>query len=139
MLKCYFNQGGICQRMNLATTEDCRCPLYRYGEPDTCAICGQPIMGHTVWFNNQVLCENCGKLIGVCQTCAERTHCDFETDSSPVPKVVQQTVKQGNMVSSFPVKNPNRTEITCKAKGCVCFDGNNGCKRDLGSCDQWKM
>lgn len=137
MLKCYFNQNGICQRLNLQTFDECRCPLYRSYAPETCAICGKPILGHTIWFNNSGLCEDCGKLIGACPTCTERSHCAFETDPSPVPKAVQQTVRNGNMFSSFSVRNPARVAKTCVDQKCECYTAENGCRRDLGGCPNW--
>lgn len=139
MLKCIFNQNDMCQRLNLKTFDDCRCPLYRSSMPDNCAICGNPILGPTIWFEGNGLCENCGHQIGTCQTCWERSYCVFETDPSPVPKMVQQTVRNGNMVSSFPVKNPARIAITCQSQKCPCYAPENRCLRDLGSCDGWKL
>lgn len=137
-MKCYFNQHDMCMRMNLPTIENCRCPLYRSDEPETCAICGQPIEKGIIWFGSNPLCQNCGHLIGACQTCARRNTCVFETDPSPVPKIVQKTIKNGNMVSSFPVKNPERVVATCVNQNCACYRREDGCCRDLGSCSAWK-
>ena len=138
-MKCIFNQNGNCARLNMPTEKDCKCPLYK-SSYDNCACCGQPILQGGIFdIDSQMLfCNNCGHQLSQCQTCVTVTTCLFETDPSPVPKVVQQTVRQGNMTSSFPVKNPNRIAITCQ-KGCRCFDPEKGCLREFSTCGNWTL
>ena len=126
-MNCIFNQNGNCARLNMPTEKGCKCPLYM-SHYDVCAFCGQPILEPGVIDSESGLlfCKNCGHKLGTCATCL----------TSPVPKMVQQTVRQGNMVSSFPAKNPNRIEITCK-KGCRCFDDEKGCLREFSTCQNW--
>jgi hypothetical protein len=138
MVRCVFNQNGMCQRMNLKTFDDCRCPLYRMSVL-TCAVCGQPILdGGAFWYGTDPVCKNCNATRNNCQSCVRRNQCAFETDPSPVPKMIQQTVRQGNMVSSFLAKNPERIALTCVNQKCPCYAGENACSRDLGSCAQWE-
>ena len=134
---CVFNQNGVCARLNMPTEKNCKCPLYM-SSYDTCAFCGQPILDGGVYdtVTNELFCKKCGHQLGTCATCLTARECRFETDPSPVPKVVQQTVRRGNMTSSFPVKNPSRIEITCQ-NGCPCFDAEKGCLREFSTCGNW--
>ena len=136
--KCVFNNGN-CARLNMPAPEDCYCPMY-LSSYETCDLCGQPILDGVVWDteNHLTLCKQCAHQFGMCSTCETAQTCLFETDPSSVPKIVQQTVRQGNMVSTFPVKNPNRIEITCK-NGCRCFDPEKGCLREFSTCANWKL
>lgn len=136
-MACVFNQNRICQRLNLPTEKKCRCPLYKTSY-EVCAVCGQPILEGGVMEEDKVFCNNCGHQLGKCATCVNSAQCAFETDPSPVPKVIQRTVRQGNMASTFPARNPSRVEITCK-KGCCCFDEEKGCMREFSFCDRWKL
>lgn len=137
MLKCAFDNDGICKLLNKPTVQKCQCPYYATQEID-CDFCGRPILSGGVYENGKVFCNDCGHQLGNCVTCRQRVICTFETDPSPVPKVIQQTVRNGNMTSSFAVKNPNRIEITCK-KDCGCWDEENGCLREFNACNSWKL
>ena len=59
--------------------------------------------------------------------------CSFENDPSPLPKIVQKQVRQGNMTAITQVRNPERIEITCK-KDCPCYDPEFECLRQFGTC-----
>ena len=138
-MKCAFNQNNICQRLNMATDENCKCPLYMRSY-DTCACCDQPILDGGVFDNvtKRLFCSKCGQQLGMCVTCKRRNECKFETDPNTVPKMIHQTVRQGNIMSSFPVKNPNRIAITCKT-GCECWSEEFGCLREFSSCESWEL
>ena len=137
MRKCTFDNGGKCQLLNTDAIENCRCPYYRV-ELQLCDYCGQPILKGGVYENGKLYCDKCGHNLGTCQTCVSAQTCTFETDPSPVPKVIQQTVMKGNMRASMPVKNPSRIDITCK-KGCACWNEEFGCLREVsGSCTAWQ-
>ena len=81
-----------------------------------------------------IVCDNCFSQYGKCPTCLETSSCRFQTDPSPLPKVVMKTIRNGNMTMQSQVKNPERVAITCE-KGCSCFSQEDGCRRDLGSCE----
>lgn len=138
MRKCGFDNGGKCQLLNVETTNNCHCPYYRT-EIQLCDFCGKPILSGGVFENGKLFCDECGRLLGTCHTCRVGKECAFETDPSPVPKVIQQTVNQGNIRASMPVKNPSRIAITCK-NGCACYDEENGCLREISNCcGKWEM
>lgn len=137
MLKCAFGSDGVCKLLNKPVVDKCHCPYYTTNEIN-CDLCGQPILSGGIYDNGKIYCAKCGPQLGHCATCRHRTICTFETDPSPVPKMIQQTVRQGNMMSSFPVKNPNRIEITCK-KGCGCWNEEFGCLREFMACDKWEI
>ena len=137
MFKCGFDNEGICKVLNVKTIKNCHCPFYKE-TIDTCALCGKPIVEAGIIDGGELYCVKCGMLLGTCDTCRHMPVCTFVTDPSPVPKVIQQSVKQGNMIASMPVKNPNRIEITCK-KGCECWNDEYGCMREvLRYCDAWE-
>lgn len=106
-----------------------------------CEICGNPfIEGGIIDLidgSAHLICNNCASKLNTCQTCKEVTNCDFETNPSPIQKVIQQQVRQGNMVMMTTVKNPKRIEETCK-KNCKCYDEKNECIREnIQFCTSW--
>lgn len=137
MPRCVFGNDGNCKLLNKPVDKNCRCPYFSTQEL-SCDLCGKLILSGGVYENGKIFCDDCGHQLGNCVTCRQRSICTFETDPSPVPKVIQQTVRNGNMTSSFAVRNPNRVEITCK-KGCVCWDEENGCLREFNSCGKWNL
>lgn len=137
MPRCVFGNDGNCKLLNKPVDKNCHCPYFATQEL-SCDFCGKLILSGGVYENGKIFCDDCGHQLGNCVTCRQHSICTFETDPSPVPKVIQQTVRKGNMTSSFPVKNPNRVEITCK-KGCACWDEQNGCLREFYSCGKWEL
>lgn len=136
---CVFNKDNFCQRLNLPTEPDCKCPLYK-NSYETCDMCGQPVLEkgvHDLKYK-MFLCQECAHKFWTCETCLTVNTCSFLTDPDPSPQTVQQTVRQGNMTATMPVKNPSRIAITCK-KGCPCFDEENGCLRDYNGCGSWQF
>lgn len=81
-------------------------------------------------------CRNCKTLLNHCQTCKNVQNCAFETDPSPLPKVVQQEIRQGNMISVTQVKNPSRIAETCEKK-CPCFSKEFGCGKEINRCGNY--
>ena len=119
------------------------CPRFKR-ELNNCDMCGQPILGEEIIYlnpNNQtqirVYCEQCSNQIGKCPTCENANSCDFQTNTSNIPPIIQQQIRQGNAVMMTQVKNPERIEITCK-KNCKCFDSEYGCMKEEGFCFHWK-
>lgn len=136
MLKCGLNENGKCLLLKTDMAENCHCPYYKT-HFDSCEICGNIILEGGVFDNGKLYCNNCGHELGYCSTCRHVQICTFETDPSPVPKTINQSVRQGNIMSSFTAKNPSRIEITCK-KGCGCWSDDFGCLREINSCDKWE-
>lgn len=104
-----------------------------------CSICKNSILPKDAIIENessQLLCTRCVQLLNTCACCAFGQNCIFETDPSPIPKVVQKEVRNGNMVYITQVRNPARIEATC-AK-CSCYDPEAGCKRELNFCDKYQ-
>ena len=108
-----------------------------------CAVCGKPICNVNLLLDVQedgsvrYIHLECGKALGTCRTCANVATCEFETNPDPMPKVVMQTVRQGNMVMQTQVKNPSRIEKFCH--NCQCFNPDFGCFKENGCCDgKWK-
>lgn len=103
----------------------------------TCEVCGaitlQPVYDLEEGGSCHLLCMNCATQRNTCLFCKNNTECAFETDPSPLPKVIMKTIQQSNMVMQQQVLNPDRIEITCK-KNCKCFDAENGCLRQNNSC-----
>lgn len=96
----------------------------------TCDICGKQYLprGATVEVHSgKVICPTCAQQMAACGACAHSKICTFETDPSPIPKIVVQTVQQGNMRIQQQVRNPAREEITCK--NCKCYNEEYHCMR----------
>ena len=105
----------------------------------TCELCGgqipknQSIISVVKDKPNRLVCERCSQLYGTCHLCKNSALCSFENDPSPLPKIIQKQVRQGNMTAITQVRNPERIEITCK-KGCPCYDSEFECLRQFGTC-----
>lgn len=103
-----------------------------------CDICGHlmgttPIL-ETIDNTTYQSCPACNKAFGTCPTCDQARICPFETDPSPIPKVVQRKVQQGPMIAVTDVRNPERIRITCE-KNCKCYDASFGClKQTIQTC-----
>lgn len=105
--------------------------------PQICSVCDNPIVENDIILieNNKmlILCQQCNAIIGTCATCAQSHYCDFESNPSPLPLMVQKKIRQGNKVAVINVPNIARIEITCK-NGCECFSPENGCLRQTSQC-----
>ena len=107
--------------------------------PYFCEYCNKPLVTklqiiptETV---NHVLCPECASLTSTCQFCKNGNKCDFETNPSNIPKVINQKVRQGNMIMTTQVRNPARVDITCKA-GCKCYSEEFSCCKDFNNCER---
>ena len=101
-----------------------------------CASCG--VMGPEKAFiyltdNKVFICPKCHAALGTCEGCGEAQFCEYETNASPLPKLVPRQVRQGNMIMTTQARNPEREKITCQA-GCKCYNIDYGCSRDDGCC-----
>ena len=86
-----------------------------------------------------LLCQECANKLGSCGTCKNILSCAFETDPSPLPKIVQKTIQRGNMQVITEIMNPERMKITCQ-QGCQCFhQGSQACGRNLATCPQYQV
>lgn len=98
-----------------------------------CAICKTPLEGPNLVYDadtEEIFCRRCASLLRICHTCRNGQFCDFETNSSPLPKQVQQTRRVGNAVMSQAVRNPERVKITCQ-NGCPCWSEEYGCGKQI--------
>ena len=103
-----------------------------------CETCGRPTEHQFLCPDGDswhILCGNCVSQLNTCTFCKKVNICAFETDPSPVPKMVQQQIRQGPMISVTTVKNPERVKITCE-KGCNCFNAEFGCMRQFHYCER---
>lgn len=104
-----------------------------------CASCG--VMGPENAFiyladKKVFVCPQCQAALGTCEGCGEARFCEYETNASPLPKLIPRQVHQGNMIMTTQVRNPEREKITCQA-GCKCYDIDWGCLRDDGCCGNY--
>lgn len=138
-------QSGQCSilKMVVAENQDA-CPRYAdEGNVITCELCGRrTVVDNSVIYNEErvhLVCGDCADKSGTCYTCLERKTCPFETDPSPLPKVVQRRIQQGPMVEIAQIKNPERINITCRA-GCPCWDEESfTCGKEQGWCCSYKI
>ena len=113
-------------------------------EPNKCDICGSLMLknGSVIDITNEnstlIYCNRCLQLMRTCQLCSNFNRCEFETNPSPLPKVVMKTVQQGNMTMQTQVKNEERIKLLCI--NCPCYDDALGCKKDFNaSCEKIKF
>ena len=101
-----------------------------------CDYCGNPV-STIVDEEGTCSCINCYQQFYTCAMCEKVLQCEFETNPSPLPKQVQQTVQRGPMIAQTIVKNPERVKQFCFP--CQCFDQDNlVCLREDGWCKSYK-
>ena len=103
-----------------------------------CELCGKPTI--QPFFTQEaekwhVFCDNCIHKVNSCAFCTLGNQCDFETNPSSLPKIVQKQIRQGPQVMITTIKNPDRIRETCQIL-CDCFDAKIGCLRDFNYCDK---
>ena len=102
----------------------------------TCTYCGRPITGKQVFIEHDLqtpFCQQCIHFFGGCPTCVRADVCDFETNPSQTPKLIQKRIQQGLMTQVIQIKNPERIKETC-ARNCPCYDPEYQCGKEFGTC-----
>lgn len=136
-------QGGMCPVFKREVSDDDKGCIIHTTELSKCDFCGRVAFGTLVISPTddgkyRYVCEECCSLFGTCRTCEYGVNnCEFETNPSTLPKLVQKEFRQGPMVSIAQVRNPERIEITCREL-CECWDDDFGCLRENGTCGNWK-
>lgn len=106
-------------------------------DPKVCATCGKFILGNYNYneVNGQyiMVCEACQQALSTCAGCKTGNVCSFESDPSPLPKMIQQNMRQGNMIIQTTVRNPERVRLLCEK--CPCFNHEGSfCNREFNTC-----
>lgn len=121
---------------NIKSLKTCQCCGNQYAERPTLLSKSE---GENKFTFDIEICPVCAQTIGKCQTCKQGNICTFETDPSPLPKMVQKQIQQGHMTAVTQVMNPERIRLTCE-KSCLCYSHNFGClKQTHGTCQQYHM
>lgn len=110
---------------------------------ENCPICGKPI------YNTNAIVDvlptggfrylhlSCAQALNTCLTCKHGDICEFQTNPDPMPKMVNKTIRQGNMMMQTTVANPSRIEKYCF--NCRCFSQEFGCLKQNKCCDgKWE-
>lgn len=97
-----------------------------------CNICGfETHLPYVLALDNGQYAECCARCfsnLDLCPTCVNCNFpCSFDTDPSPLEKVVQKVEQIGNIGQVSHIQNPERMAITCP--GCVCYQ-NGECRRN---------
>ena len=101
-----------------------------------CETCGRPTEQQVLCpdgDNWHILCPQCASQLNTCAFCKKVNTCLFETDPSPLPKMVQKQFRQGPMISVTTEMNPERVKITCQ-NSCSCYNDEFGCMRQFAYC-----
>lgn len=127
------DQQKICQLTNLPyESGDLACKHFCKTIPQ-CGTCQRRFPSLKTIMDNDYVCDDCLNRLGTCAVCEYQNTCDFETNPSTLPKIVQKVIRQGNAQMMTQVRNPEREKITCAA-GCKCYDKTYGCSRQDGLC-----
>lgn len=143
---------NFCQNCVHYDKSQSACLLYRVHKKETgycdehlttytaeCHLCRQPIAKDVYY-----LLENgefypchpeCAANSVSCQFCKKFCNCNFKNPNymPEIPIMIDQTVRQGNMVMQTQAPNPERLKI---CKECHCYH-NDTCFRDtFGRCDE---
>lgn len=138
------HNGGICPVFKTAQPQDNPGCQYHTCELHPCILCGNHMTKDNQFIditepdNIIIYCGKCKQHISHCPTCVNSKECRFETDPSPLPKIVQQEIRQGNMITVTQVRNPERIRQTCQ-NGCLCFSEEFGCSRQINHCGNYKF
>lgn len=82
------------------------------------------------------MCDQCFQHCNTCGLCNQVQYCEFETNPLPLPKEVQQTIRQSNMIVQTVVRNPERVKQFCH--NCLCWNTENQCcGREFGTCGSY--
>lgn len=104
-----------------------------------CEICNMPILGNKyielIGDVFHVICTTCNSKMYTCQLCNKGQECLFLTDPSSIPKMINKTIRQGNMIMQTQVRNPEREKITCHKCNCWIDDM---CQKECGRCKNFK-
>ena len=137
MQQCVFNQSGLCRLLNTKVKYDnCRCPYYAT-DIAVCSVCGSTFLDGVIDESGRTFCKNCNSKFGTCAMCEKATECLFESDPSPIPKIIRQTTQQNGMYIQQDIRNPDRIRQTCQ-NGCSCFNEDLGCLKQNGTCGNYK-
>lgn len=88
-----------------------------------CETCGRPTDQQIlcpdgdIW---HILCPNCASQLNSCSFCKKVNTCLFETDPSPLPKMIQKQIRQESIIQIATIKNPDLEKITCQ-NGCFYY------------------
>ena len=136
-------QHPVCQlrREQVDPIEDFCSKHREIYELTTCCICGEPVLNINLLLDVQedgtirYMHTACGHSLNTCGACQYRSNCEFETNPDPMPKVVMQTIRQGNMVMQTQIRNPDRIRKFCHE--CPCFDPENECLKQFNCCGKY--
>lgn len=129
----YEKAQGVCRLTGIpmnATKDYCSKHIEEF---TLCEICRQPMipLGYIEVDSDEEVhqyCDRCSKLMHTCQFCPKAQYCAFEMDPNPMPKVVMQTMQQGNMTMQTQIRNPEREKLFCHS--CECWYEETGCFRE---------
>ena len=100
-----------------------------------CNYCGQ-YPAQVINPEGTMACNRCAGLFNTCHLCLNSTKCEFETNPSPLPKQVQQTIRQGNAQIQTIIKNPERIDLCCPS--CPCWNiADACCNREFETCGNY--
>lgn len=138
---CALYASGLCRMTGLtvnAETDYCSKCVFSL---QTCDLCGQETLNviYDITNPDKILkvCQSCSEKSGTCATCKHGAHCAFNEDPSPLPKMIQKQIRQGNATMITQIPNPDRIAITCK-KSCPCFNEEFNCCRQFNTCENYE-
>lgn len=131
-------QTQNCPLLKRETADADSCPFHT-SQLTKCSKCGVTIIRNSEIFycGEHTLCPNCQSKRGYCETCRNASTCSFETDPSPLPKMVVQQIQQGPMIIQQQARNPERIRVTCQ-NGCKCWNEEFGCLKLNSTCGDWE-
>ena len=136
---CGLRSDATCMLTNLQVDSNKDFCSHHTFNLQKCAICGNGILSRAIISNGKIYCAKCAKFIDTCITCTMQAICTFETDPSPLPKMIMKQVRNGNMIMQAPIRNPEREKITCY--NCPCYDAmHHNCNKseENYNCEKYK-
>ena len=132
----YISNEGVCARTRAYEVPTNLCSHWCEEVP-VCDICHSLFVPPITWIYDKQerphrMCPNCFNARNTCKLCIYNNGCAFKESPINIPPVINQTVRQGNMVMTTQVPNPARIDATCKS-GCHCHS-EDGCNREFGTC-----
>lgn len=81
---------------------------------------------------SKLLCASCLAALSTCARCKNNITCSYQSYTGPEPKIINKTIRQGNMVMQTQIPNPEVVDKTCGK--CLCNYTDLGCMRQQGYC-----
>lgn len=138
------HNGGICPATNTHPDPEQGACGHFTSELLQCKLCGNLVAPSAAVYEVKngsgitITCQQCQSRRYTCATCSHGQECAFETDPSPLPKMIRKQIQNGHQIIVTDVQNPSRVAELCEKK-CPCYDPEIGCLKQSNTCGNYAV